>query len=652
MTGLVAGTRRGSRAGVQLAFAGVVAVAMLLQARGALALDPMPAAGGSPARFPRLIVKLRATDAKALIAPSERILRVADETGTPLRYLRPMAVGAHVVATADGVTGPELDSLARALSAHPDIEYAVPDRAVRPHRLANDEFLNAQTYLGSDVAAINAFGAWDITTGSASTVVAVVDTGYRPHADLAARVLPGYDFVSDPMVANDGDGRDADPRDPGDWIDDADKAGAFGDSSCTKDVSSWHGTAVAGVIAANSNNRAWTAGLDWQARILPVRVLGKCGGSLADEVDGIAWAAGLPVPGAPVNSNPAQVINLSLGGDGACSAPEQAVIAAALAGGVTRAVVVAAGNGSADVAGDSPANCPGVIAVGATTNKGGRTSYTNFGAGITLSAPGGSASGRVGGAAGIYVLSNAGTTVPGADSANVYNGTSFAAPMVSGTVSLMLAIAPALTAGQVRALLIGNASAFPAGSNCDTSLCGAGIVNAFGSVKAAQALSGLPSASVVVEYYWATRDHYFITAAPAEIAALDAAPPGGWARTGKTFYGYLGPVAGASPVCRFYLPPAAGDSHFYSASPAECAAVQIKFPTFVYEAPNVFFIALPDATSGACQAGMLPVYRLWNNRVDGNHRYTTDPAIRDQMLARGYVPEGYGPDSVIMCAAP
>ncbi|NDP43070.1 MAG: S8 family serine peptidase [Aromatoleum sp.] len=563
-----------------------------------------------------------------------------------------MSVGAHVVAVADGSTPDAVEALARTLSMHPEVEYAVPDRRVRAQRFANDEFVNAQTYLSDDAAAINAFEAWDVTTGSSATVVAVIDTGYRPHVDLAGRILPGYDFVSDSDVANDGDGRDADARDPGDWIDDADKAGAFSGDTCRKDVSSWHGTAVAGVIAANTNNGAWTAGIDWAARILPVRVLGKCGGSLSDEVDGIAWAAGLPVPGAPANVYPADVINLSLGSDGPCSGPELAVIAEALANGVTRAVVVAAGNGSKDVADDAPANCPGVIAVAATTTKGGRASYSNFGAGITLSAPGGNSSGRVGGAAGIYVLSNAGTTLPGADSVNVYNGTSFAAPMVSGIVSLMLAAAPGLTVDQVRAALVANAKPFPAGSNCDTTTCGAGIVNAEAAVKAAQAISGSVAASVVVEYYWTTRDHYFITAAPAEIAALDGAPPGGWTRTGKSFYGYLAPTAGASPVCRFYLPPAAGDSHFFSASPAECTAVAGKFPTFVYEAPNVFYIALPEPITGVCPAGTMPVYRLWNNRVDGNHRYTTDPAINAQMLARGYVPEGYGPGSVSMCSPP
>ncbi len=159
-----------------------------------------------------------------------------------------------------------------------------------------------------------------------------------------------------------------------------------------------------------------------------------------------------------------------------------------------------------------------------------------------------------------------------------------------------------------------------------------------------------PATAVAVEYYWATRDHYFVTANPAEIAALDASPPGGWVRTGWTFGAYAGPTTGASPVCRFYIPPIYGDSHYYSASPAECAAVRTAFPGFILEAPDVFDIVLPDMTTGACPTGSIPVYRLWNNRADTNHRYTTSVVVRNQMLAQGYVAEGYGPDIVSMCA--
>lgn len=156
----------------------------------------------------------------------------------------------------------------------------------------------------------------------------------------------------------------------------------------------------------------------------------------------------------------------------------------------------------------------------------------------------------------------------------------------------------------------------------------------------------------VIEYYNAAQDHYFISSLPADINALDSGQFKGWVRTGKTFGAYPVATAAASPVCRFYIPPADGDSHFYSASPTECAQTLAKFPTFVEESTAVMYIDLPDATTGACPAGDIPVYRVWDNRADSNHRYTTDPTIRTQMIAQGWVAEGYGPNQVIMCAPP
>jgi hypothetical protein len=163
----------------------------------------------------------------------------------------------------------------------------------------------------------------------------------------------------------------------------------------------------------------------------------------------------------------------------------------------------------------------------------------------------------------------------------------------------------------------------------------------------------------VVEYYAPSLDHYFITALQPEIDALDTGAIPGWRRTGFGFKAFASPTgigAGANPVCRFYIPPALGDSHFFSAAPDECGAVLQKMMTdplyagYIYETPNLFYIALPDRTTGACPAGTIPVYRLWNQRVDSNHRYTTDPAIKAQMIAAGYAAEGYGPDDDVMCA--
>lgn len=165
------------------------------------------------------------------------------------------------------------------------------------------------------------------------------------------------------------------------------------------------------------------------------------------------------------------------------------------------------------------------------------------------------------------------------------------------------------------------------------------------------AASSPPSTTAtVVEYYWAMRDHYFITSAPAEIAALDAAPPGGWVRTGRTFMTYPTAQAGTSPVCRFYLPPQFGDSHFYGRSTAECDGTHAKYPGFTYESPAVMYLFLP--VLGTCPSGTVPVYRVFDGRADANHRYMIERSVRDQMVAQGWIAEGDGPDFVVMCAPP
>jgi hypothetical protein len=163
----------------------------------------------------------------------------------------------------------------------------------------------------------------------------------------------------------------------------------------------------------------------------------------------------------------------------------------------------------------------------------------------------------------------------------------------------------------------------------------------------------LPASSPLasaIEFYNASLDHYFITAAAPEIAALDSGTTVGWQRTGNAFNVYAQANASANAVCRFYIPPARGDSHFYSASSGECADVLAKFPFFTYESSNVFHVATPDIATGACDADTVPVYRVWNGRADSNHRYTTSRSVRDLMVAAGWIAEGYGPDAVIMCA--
>jgi serine protease len=397
-----------------------------------------------------------------------------------LRHVRAMALDADVVALDRASDADAARALTR-LRAQPDVEFADIDRRRRVAQAIpiNDPFAAEQRYLTNDAGAISAYAAWDVTRGSAATIVAVVDTGYRPHAAMAGRLLPGYDMVGDFTTANDGSGRDADASDPGDFVLESDAT-----EDCEKRASSWHGTGVAGIIGANTNDGIWTAGIDWAARILPVRALGKCGGYDSDIVDGIAWAAGLAVPGAPLNRTPAHVINLSLGGDHGCPSIYPRAIDAAYAHGVTKAIVLAAGNDSDDVANHAPANCPGVIVVASTTFEGTLARYSNFGQGITLSAPGGNVlAGQP--FEGIAVLSNTGTTTPIADGLRTAGGTSYSAPMVSGTIALMLAVAPNLTRDEIVSILRSTAKPFPAGSDCATDRCGAGIVDADGAVRAA-----------------------------------------------------------------------------------------------------------------------------------------------------------------------
>src|SRR5450755_519291 len=397
-------------------------------------LTPLPAAStlaATESTTQQLIVKFKSEGtARRALSAQDRVAALAGDAATTLSYLRPMALEAHVVTLDHAVPLSEARAVADRLAANADVEYAQPDRRLKASLVPSDEFIFQQTYLGSGAAGISAFAAWEITTGSPNVVVAVVDTGFRPHAGIAGRFVQGYDFISDPAMANDGDDRDSDASDPGDWVSQADKDGPLSSSTdCPIANSSWHGTAVSGVIGANGNDHAWTAGIDWSAKILPVRVLGKCGGSLSDIIAGVAWAAGLIVPGAPVNASPAQVINMSLGDSSttSCSAIEQSVFNAALANGVTRAIVVAAGNGSDDIANHAPANCSGVISVGATTSTGNRAAYSNFGPTLIISAPGG----QYPQFDGIYALTDSGKTVPVGDAIAIYNGTSLSAPMVS-----------------------------------------------------------------------------------------------------------------------------------------------------------------------------------------------------------------------------
>jgi serine protease len=569
--------------------------------------------------------------------------------GTALHVARATVGGAWLVEFPAAVDMATAEATAAKLESAGIVRFAAPDYPVRMKFIPNDPFFAQDQWNLQDVASTGRFGinathAWDITTGSPSMVIAVVDTGTVPHPDLAGRILPGYDFVSDTLSANDGDGRDADATDPGDWrtfrlceppADDA------ADSS-------WHGTLVTGVLAANANNGVGIAGIDWNAQILPVRVLGRCGGDFSDILDGMTWAAGLPVPGVPANPHPAKVINLSLGGEGSCTSQIQSIVDEVLDHGVF--IAAAAGNENADSEGSIPASCAGLSTVAATDYTGARASYSNFSSHMDIAAPGGNIS-RNGQLDAITSTWNDGTTVAETFDYGYADGTSFSTPHVAGVAALMLAVNPALSPAQLKALMAQTASPFAAGSDCVTQgICGAGIVNAFGAVEAAQATLGTPPKAQAVEFYNRSQDHYFLTASAREITDLDNNVFVGWQRTGYVFNTYLAAEPGFDPVCRFYIPPLYGDSHFYTASAVECAIAQAKYPFFVYESPNVFYAALPNTATGVCPAGTIPIYRVWDNRVDTNHRYMTSAAVRASMVAAGWVAEGYGPDQVIMCA--
>ncbi len=453
----------------------------------------------------RLIVKLRNQSARvqaAMVSPGQA-QALSATAGISLSPLRVMANGAQVLKLPYRMSVADAGDIAERLSTDPNVEYAEPDRIMRPMGHLgpppdDPSFLDHSQWHYLDPATesggANLPAAWGTTTGDINVIIAVIDTGLVPHTDIdsdildmTGRVVPGYDFISEDsagvfFTANDGDGRDSDPTDAGDWED----VGECGNPGPLI-PSSWHGTHVTGTAAAMTNNGVGVAGVNWNSLILPVRVLGKCGGFTSDVVDGMVWAAGLADSGSPdfqVNANPADVLNLSLGGAGPCSATEQTAIDQITAGGTT--VVIAAGNSGLDASTHSPGNCNRVITVAATNRAGGRAFYSNFGSVVEIAAPGGETAIA---ANGVLSTVNTGLTTPDAgplgDTYAFYQGTSMATPHVSGIVSLMLSVNSALTPTRVLNELQANARAFPTGTgfDCTTTTCGAGIVDAAAVVQ-------------------------------------------------------------------------------------------------------------------------------------------------------------------------
>lgn len=412
----------------------------------------------------------------------ERIRALSTAAGVQLDYFRAMSGGAHVLRLPSRWPISAVDDIAKRLAALPEIEYAEPDRLMFPALTPNDpRYTNQWHYF--ETYGINAPAAWDITTGSSGVQVAVLDTGITDHIDLAGRWVGGYDFVTDAPTANDGGGRDSDAHDPGDWITVAESGNSSGPFfGCPVTNSTWHGTHVAGTIGAASHNHSGVAGINWVSKIVPVRVLGKCGGYISDIADGMRWAAGLPVSGVPANASPAKVLNLSLSGPGLCSSTYQNAVDAINAAGAI--IVAAAGNSGANASSYQPGNCNGVITVAATDRGGDKALYSNFGTVIEISAPGGETFTSPSPQNGVLSTLNTGLTAPAADMYSYYQGTSLAAPHVAGVVSLMVSISSTLNFTQSLQILQDTARAFPGGSGCNTSNCGSGIVDAGAALNA------------------------------------------------------------------------------------------------------------------------------------------------------------------------
>jgi serine protease len=492
------------------------------------------------------------------------VVNLAQRNGLGIARSRQITPSMHVMFLRKTLYGTDVAAALAKLRADPAVQFAVVDRhryvqsaPVTPndplfqptvgvasgqwYMLAPNPTVVVEGVTTADLSATDAVDAWSITTGSSGIVIADVDTGVLfGHPDLlragqGGRLLPGYDFVGEDfnpnspynalgtfLIANDGDGWDPDPSDPGDWISTSDinlSNQLFAGDMVSN--SSWHGTRVVGILGAITDNNTGIAGMTWGPWILPVRALGKGGGYDSDIISGIQWAAGLSVTNpdgsaVPDNPYPADIINLSLGGDTtSCSSSDGADYENALTTvtGMGVLVVISAGNESGPV--DLPGNCagvvPGVMAVTGLRNVGTKVGYSSFGAQVSVSAPAGNCVNASGNCLrSIDTTTDLGTTVPQIGSGYTYTnesnpnlGTSFAAPIVSGIAALMRSVNGNLTPAQIAARMEASATAFPPNTgaipvcpalatdgsdqcSCPPSgQCGSGMVNALSAVNAA-----------------------------------------------------------------------------------------------------------------------------------------------------------------------
>jgi serine protease len=486
----------------------------------------------------QLIVKLRNPTAAEKVSAlgGTRMSALSKTAGVKLTAVRAMSGDASVVKLDAPMTLADAQAMAAQLAADPSVEYAEPDMPVKKFQVTPTDasfagrqwtmqvpgttFQSTINLQGGGMKAFTNGGganfqsAWPTTQGANTVRVAVIDTGVTlNHPDIAAAIVPnsGYDFVSGNVaglpanfVANDGDGRDADPTDPGDWVTAAEKAmyaASCDDGVAGDTTSSWHGTHMSGIVAAVWGGTAAgtsTAGAAPNVRIVPVRGLGKCGGLTSDIVDAMRWSAGLTVPMTPANPNPAKVLNLSLGGGAMCAMTTQTAVNEILAAGVV--IVAATGNeGAAQVS--SPASCTGVIAVTAHVINGENADYANIGPQVAVSAPGGG-QGTMLAVPNLLVSDSAyfvwstslfGATTPtsavSATDARTgpaivgFIGTSPATPHVAATAALLFSLSPGLTPAAIRDLITNAQSVrpHPTGGFClsaqGTGNCGAGLLD-------------------------------------------------------------------------------------------------------------------------------------------------------------------------------
>ena len=575
------------------------------------------------------------------LPPSDEIMNELESIfGEKLIFSQSMGNKTHIFRFQAPKSGKELTELIEQARMLPSIDQIEADIRVKMQSIPNDPLFDpyqwsmkgqGQGYIGG----INATGAWDTTQGDSSTIIAVVDTGVNPHPEFADRLLPGYDFFVTPYAPG--------GSDPGDWT-----AQNECDDNEPAEESSWHGTHVTGIIAAQGNNDIGMAGVNWNTKILPVRTLGKCGSSLSDMINGTLWAAGLPVPGVPINPYPAQIMNLSLSGEGVCPPLYQEVINRVLDQGIL--IVVAAGNKQGDISQYFPGNCDGVLTTIATNFNGDATSYTNLNVinpntmGI-IAAPGGDGSRSLG----IISTISIGTTVPEGFSYSLQIGTSESVPHVVGIASLMLAINPELSGIELNSLLPATSRDFPEGTLCAqyNNLCGLGIADAENAVQAATTFKKY---TLIYEFYNSSSHDYLLATSKAQMAAINRGEAGpNWQLTGNLFYAWSGATNGAQSVCQFYNQGA--NSYFYTVNSGDCNYLQSLNPTnavandlWTYE--GISFYAL-SPVNGTCPNSSDPIYQVYNliqGRV--NHRFATSLEEYNSMIAQGWLGEG-----ITMCVA-